>query len=133
MSPMRIMLMAILGLGAGVPVSGLWTSQYDDYNVSAYCCCTKCTKGLGITASGRDARGTRGVAVDRGVVPLGSRLDIPGYGTWVQADDTGSAIKGRMLDLRMTDHQQAKNFGRKTLRCRVWRRREVPNESYTSQ
>jgi uncharacterized protein YabE (DUF348 family) len=55
----------------------------------------------GITASGRPV--TRGiVAVDPAVIPLGSRLFIPGYGFAV-AGDTGGGIVGDMIDLGFAD------------------------------
>jgi uncharacterized protein YabE (DUF348 family)/3D (Asp-Asp-Asp) domain-containing protein len=55
----------------------------------------------GITASGMAV--TRGiVAVDPRVIPLGSRLYIPGYGFAV-AGDTGGGIVGDMIDLGFAD------------------------------
>ncbi len=38
------------------------------------------------------------VAVDPTVIPLGSRLTIPGYGTGIAAD-TGGAVHGNVIDL----------------------------------
>ena len=50
-----------------------------------------------ITFSGYKVR--RGlVAVDPKVIPLGTRLYVPGYG-YAYAADTGSAIKGKRIDL----------------------------------
>jgi 3D (Asp-Asp-Asp) domain-containing protein len=96
--------------------------------VTAYCPCAKCTPGKGKTASGRDAK-KDGVAVDKRVIPLGSRLDVPGAktgsngnGSWLLADDTGSAIVGDVIDVRMQSHDEAKRWGRKELRVRIWRR-----------
>jgi uncharacterized protein YabE (DUF348 family)/3D (Asp-Asp-Asp) domain-containing protein len=58
----------------------------------------------GITASGIPV--TRGVvAVDPRVIPLGSRLFIPGYGFAVAAD-TGGGIVGNMLDLGFADGER---------------------------
>jgi uncharacterized protein YabE (DUF348 family) len=55
----------------------------------------------GITASGVPV--TKGiVAVDKNVIPLGTRLYIPGYGFAV-AGDTGGGIKGDMIDLGFPD------------------------------
>jgi 3D (Asp-Asp-Asp) domain-containing protein len=55
----------------------------------------------GFTASGVPV--TRGVvAVDPGVIPLGSRLYIPGYG-FATAGDTGGGIRGNMIDLGFPD------------------------------
>ena len=67
--------------------------------------------GSGITASGMAAR--HGVvSVDPDVIPLGTRLYIPGYGMAVAAD-TGGAINGERIDLCMEDYTDAINFGRR--------------------
>lgn len=69
--------------------------------------------GSGITAMGIPA--TYGVvAVDPGIIPLGSRLYIPGYGEAVAAD-TGGAIYGYRIDLCMESYSEAMNFGRRTV------------------
>lgn len=55
----------------------------------------------GITASGRAV--TYGiVAVDPSVIPLGTRMFIPGYGYAIAAD-TGGAVKGYIIDLGFPD------------------------------
>jgi uncharacterized protein YabE (DUF348 family)/3D (Asp-Asp-Asp) domain-containing protein len=55
----------------------------------------------GITASGMAL--TKGiVAVDPAVIPLGTRLYVPGYGFAIAAD-TGGGIKGNMIDLGYPD------------------------------
>ena len=66
--------------------------------------------GSGITATGMVAQ--HGViAVDPNVIPLGSRVFIPGYGMAVAAD-TGGAIRGNRIDLCMNTYREAINFGR---------------------
>ncbi|MDU2063845.1 MAG: 3D domain-containing protein [Sporomusaceae bacterium] len=73
--------------------------------------------GSGITASGIAAR--RGiVAVDPSVIPLGTRLYIPGYGLALAAD-TGGAIVGDRIDLCMEDYGSAEGFGRRTVKVYV--------------
>jgi 3D (Asp-Asp-Asp) domain-containing protein len=53
--------------------------------------------GSGTTATGTTVRkGT--VAVDPSVIPLGTRMYIPGYGYGV-AEDTGGAVIGNIIDL----------------------------------
>jgi 3D (Asp-Asp-Asp) domain-containing protein len=52
------------------------------------------------------------VAVDPNVIPLGTRLFIPGYGHAI-ADDIGGAIKGNKIDLAFDSHGEAMQFGRK--------------------
>lgn len=80
-----------------------------------------------ITASGRRAVAGSGtadnphiVAVDRRIIPLGSRLYIDGYGYAIAAD-TGGAIIGNRIDLLLSDHTAARRFGRKRLRIYLLR------------
>lgn len=54
------------------------------------------------------------VAVDPTVIPLGSRLTIPGYGEGV-ASDTGSAVKGYTIDLWFPTFADAFAWGRRTV------------------
>ena len=69
--------------------------------------------GSGITASGIPA--TYGVAaVDPAVIPLGTRLYIPGYGEAIAAD-TGGAIVGHKIDLCMESYGEAMQFGRQNV------------------
>ena len=67
--------------------------------------------GDGITATGMVAQ--HGVvAVDPSVIPLGTRLYIPGYGEAIAAD-TGGAINGDRIDLCMDSYGEAMQFGRR--------------------
>jgi 3D (Asp-Asp-Asp) domain-containing protein len=67
----------------------------------------------GRTASGALAgRGT--VAVDPRIIPMGSRLWIPGYGL-ARAKDTGGAIKGRRIDVWIPLCRDAVRWGRRRL------------------
>jgi 3D (Asp-Asp-Asp) domain-containing protein len=97
-----------------------YAPEWRTVEATAYCPgpCAICGT-TGKTATGRDAT-LPGVAVDPAVIPLGSRLDVPGVGSWVLADDTGGAIKGEKIDVRMRTHEEAVEFGRKTIRVRVW-------------
>ena len=73
--------------------------------------------GSGVTATGMVAR--RGVvAVDPNVIPLGSRLYIPGYGEAIAAD-TGGAIVGNTIDLCMESYDEAIQFGRRSVEVYV--------------
>lgn len=67
----------------------------------------------GITAMGIPA--TYGiVAVDPDIIPLGTRVYIPGYGEALAAD-TGGAIYGYRIDLCMENYYEAMDFGRQTV------------------
>lgn len=71
----------------------------------------------GRTATGMPV-GPGVVAVDPSVIPLGSRMSIPGYGNGVAAD-TGSGIRGATIDLWMTASQCA-GWGRRTVTITVY-------------
>ncbi|MBQ7477205.1 MAG: 3D domain-containing protein [Selenomonadaceae bacterium] len=69
--------------------------------------------GSGMTAMGIPA--TYGVvAVDPSIIPLGTRLYIPGYGMAIAAD-TGGAIVGYCIDLCMESYAEAMDFGRRVV------------------
>jgi peptidoglycan DL-endopeptidase CwlO len=54
------------------------------------------------------------VAVDPSLIPLGTRLTIPGYGLAVAAD-VGSGVHGAMIDLWFPTLAQARAWGRRTV------------------
>jgi 3D (Asp-Asp-Asp) domain-containing protein len=65
------------------------------------------------------------VAADPRVLPLGTVLTIlepPSVGGTYTVADTGSAIKGRKLDIYMPDCRRAVTFGRQRIVVRVVRR-----------
>lgn len=73
--------------------------------------CIGCT---GYTSSGYRA-GHGIVAVDPNVIPLGTRLYIPGYGFAI-AGDTGGAIVGNRIDLGFDTIGAAMDFGRRAVK-----------------
>ena len=54
------------------------------------------------------------IAVDPSVIPLGTRMYVPGYGEGVAAD-TGSAVKGKMIDVWFSSCADATAWGWKTV------------------
>ena len=72
----------------------------------------------GYTMPGRTATGLPVgpgiVAVDPAVIPLGSRITIPGYGRGVAAD-TGSSVVGNTIDLWFPTAADALAWGRRTV------------------
>jgi 3D (Asp-Asp-Asp) domain-containing protein/peptidoglycan hydrolase CwlO-like protein len=71
----------------------------------------------GHTASGIPV-GPGVVAVDPSVIPLGTRLSIPGYGMGVAAD-TGGAITGARIDLWFSSEADALAWGSRTVTISV--------------
>lgn len=108
-------------------------TRIDNVTVTHYCICQKCCgkspdhPAYGITASGRYATPYVSVAVDPSVIPLGSDVLVD-YGDGVieyyRADDTGSGVGGKHIDLCVPDHQEARNLGVRTATVYI-----VPSEN----
>jgi 3D (Asp-Asp-Asp) domain-containing protein/peptidoglycan hydrolase CwlO-like protein len=81
--------------------------------VSATCYILK-----GTTASGLPT-GPGIVAVDPTVIPLGTKLYVPGYGKGVAAD-TGGGIKGDIIDLWYSTYAQCAKWGRRTVTITIY-------------
>jgi peptidoglycan DL-endopeptidase CwlO len=80
-------------------------------------------KRLTVSSTGYCLRGTTAtgipvawgvIAVDPAVIPLGTRMFVPGYGEGVAAD-TGSAVRGAMIDLWFPSCPQALDWGWRTV------------------
>lgn len=69
------------------------------------------------TATGKRA-GYGVCAVDPSVIPLGTKLFIPGYGYAIAAD-TGGAVRGDHVDLCFDSVVEARNWGRRQVRVTV--------------
>jgi 3D (Asp-Asp-Asp) domain-containing protein len=93
--------------------------------ITAYCTCIKCCgvwseehpkwEGTGYvqkTASGTIPTEGRTVAVDPSVIPMGATVIINGV-SYV-AEDTGSKVKGNVVDVYFESHEDAREFGRQT-------------------
>ena len=76
-------------------------------------------KSCGKWASGYTATGAKAekgiVAVDDRVIPMGTRMYIPGYGFGLAAD-RGGAIKGMRIDLCYPTYAEAIQFGRREVK-----------------
>jgi 3D (Asp-Asp-Asp) domain-containing protein len=79
---------------------------------------TMMVSAVGYSLPGRTASGLsvgHGIAaVDPSVIPLGTRLYVPGYGEAVAAD-TGNAVRGATIDLWFPTTAQALEWGRRTV------------------
>lgn len=97
---------AVIERGVGGSVEGI------NYSYALTCDTTIYYSG-GITASGLPAD-ENVVAVDPKVIPLGTKLYIPGFGIRIAAD-VGGAVKGHTVDICVDrDHPWAKTYGRRT-------------------
>ena len=93
------------------PEPEIWT-------VTAYCACNICCgKSDGITASGVRVTPYRTVAADP-AIPYGTTVWIEGLGERV-VEDMGSAVRGKHLDVYISDHTEALDFGVKQLHVEV--------------
>lgn len=80
------------------------------FRLTAYCPCRSCSEGWGRqTSSGALATAQHTVAVDRRVVPMGSKLLI--NGTVYTAEDVGGGVRGNHIDIYFDSHSQALQFG----------------------
>jgi 3D (Asp-Asp-Asp) domain-containing protein len=98
-------------------------SGYRVFVATAYCL-------QGVTRSGVQVK--RGiVAADPSRIPLGSVIQVRAgsYSGIYRVLDTGSAIKGRVIDIYVPDYNEAMRFGRQRVQVRVLRHgwdREIP-------
>lgn len=94
--------------------------EFEEFEATAYCACPKCCGKWadGITASGTKATAKRTIAVDSNIIPLGSKVEIEGMGIYI-AEDTGSAIKGKIIDIYFDTHEEALKFGRQKVNVRI--------------
>lgn len=98
--------------------------------ITAYCPCEKCCgvyatnrhkdkdgNDIVLTASGKEAKAGRTVAVDPRYIPYGTEIIIDGQ-TYI-AEDCGGAIKGDRIDIYFDSHSEAVSFGKQTKIVRV--------------
>jgi 3D (Asp-Asp-Asp) domain-containing protein/LysM repeat protein len=80
-----------------------------------------CAGCSGTTATGINIKANpnkKVIAVDPSVIPLGSKVYVPGYGE-ATAADTGGAIKGNRIDVFIPTEQAALNFGVKQVKVTI--------------
>ena len=81
------------------------------FKITHYCPCSICCgpNGGDYTASGTRPTAGRTIAVDKRVIPFGTKVVINGH-IYV-AEDSGGAIKGNRIDIFVNTHQEALNKG----------------------
>ena len=88
------------------------------FKCTAYCPCKKCSGEYGdLTATGVRAKEGRTIAVDPKVIPYGSVVII--NNKEYIAEDCGSAIKNKCIDIYFRHHKDAKRFGVKYLKIKI--------------
>ena len=86
------------------------------FRLTGYCPCRKCSEGWGRhTSSGAIATSGRTVAVDKRVIPIGTRLMINGH-EYV-AEDVGGGVKGNHIDVFFDTHGETRQLGPPPPRC----------------
>ena len=96
------------GGGGGAPPPGPPPQSGSKVTVSSTGYCLRGTTATGIPV------GWGVIAVDPSFIPLGTRMFVPGYGEGVAAD-TGSAVKGAVIDLWFPTCAQALQWGGRTV------------------
>lgn len=89
--------------------------------VSSTAYTANCNGCSGITATGINLKKNPNqlvIAVDPSVIPLGSIVLVEGYG-YAVAGDTGSAIKGKKIDVFKKTKAEAYAWGRKSVRVTI--------------
>ena len=96
-------------------------SYLGDFTITFYCDCEICNgKWTGLpAANGESLKDGYTIAVDPKVIPLNTWVEIDGLGEF-KACDTGSAIKGKRIDVFVNDHQKALELGKKR-GIKVWK------------
>ncbi|MBQ1327157.1 MAG: hypothetical protein IIY49_03875 [Eubacterium sp.] len=97
-----------------VSVDGVSSGTYlGQFVTTAYCPCVVCCgKTNGITASGAHAQANHTIATDSRF-DFGTQLVIDGQVYTVE--DRGGAIQGNRIDIFFNTHQEALNYGRRTV------------------
>lgn len=101
-----------------------------EFKITAYCSCVRCCsiwaknrpldengKEIVYTASGERAEAGKTIAVDTSVIPFGTEVKIGD--TVYTAQDTGSAVKGNVIDIYFDSHEDAVRHGVKRLEVEV--------------
>ncbi|WP_425467166.1 ubiquitin-like domain-containing protein [Pseudalkalibacillus caeni] len=80
-----------------------------------------CSGCSGITATGFNLKANpnaKVIAVDPGVIPLGTKVYVEGYGYAIAAD-TGGAIRGNKIDVFFSSKSQAYAWGNRTVKVKI--------------
>ncbi|SEI00406.1 3D (Asp-Asp-Asp) domain-containing protein [Halobacillus karajensis] len=80
-----------------------------------------CEGCSGVTYTGIDLRAhpdQKVIAVDPNIIPLGSKVRVPGYGIAV-AGDIGGDIEGHRIDIFIAQQEDALDYGRQQIEVEI--------------
>ncbi len=99
-----VMLMIPMQLEAGTRIN------MGEFKLTFFCPCEICSEGFGHeTSSGKTARSEHTIAVDPGVIDIGSKVLINGI--VYTAEDTGGGVKGDHIDIFVESHEETLKRG----------------------
>lgn len=90
-------------------------SSLGTFLITAYCPCCECSEGYGSKiswshAGHKFARPYHTIAVDKNIIPYGTKVKIEGYGdTIFVAEDCGGKVKGMHVDVFKSTHSETVN------------------------
>jgi 3D (Asp-Asp-Asp) domain-containing protein len=96
--------------------------QVKELTVTSTAYTANCKGCSGITKMGMDLKkypNGKVVAVDPNVIPLGSIVEVEGYGKAI-AGDIGGGIKGNEIDVFIPNENNALQWGKKNVKIRVY-------------
>jgi 3D (Asp-Asp-Asp) domain-containing protein len=99
------------------------SKKYKTITVKATAYTANCKGCSGVTASGLNLKknpNVKAISVDPKVIPLGTKVHVEGYGDAIAADK-GGAIKGNKIDVFYSSHSKAINWGRKTVKVKIYK------------
>ncbi|AGX06309.1 MULTISPECIES: 3D domain-containing protein [Bacillus] len=113
---------------AGTAVKSAKTAKapaaaYKEIKVKATAYTASCKGCSGITYTGLNLKknpNIKAISVDPRIIPLGSKVYVPGYGMAIAADK-GSAVKGNKIDVFIPNKQRALQWGNKTITVKVYK------------
>ncbi|MGN7175547.1 hypothetical protein BK139_04815 [Paenibacillus sp. FSL R5-0490] len=99
------------------------TKAYKEIKVNATAYTASCKGCSGITYTGINLKknpNAKVISVDPKIIPLGSKVFVPGYGEAI-AGDKGSAVRGNKIDVFIPNKQRALQWGSKTITIKVYK------------
>lgn len=100
--------------GDAAVAAGTRGAYLGSFTTSAYCTCKLCcASGFGLTYAGTVPQANHTISADINLFPLGTRLMIGD--TVYTVEDIGTGIHGNRLDIYFGSHQEALDYGVRTV------------------